>query len=516
MKKIAILGSSGGNLYNLGGKQPTQLLQEIINQARSASIEVNAIQFVGASTPMDNLTANTKASLYTFSDGEIIKGKTNSLDNINEQTEEIDEMISKMIDRGEIEGLVLMSCDPKGINKKSIRSACEKKIPIVGTGGTSMADVQNMGGNVIAVSGTTGTTNRTRAISAITSLSKNFGLKYRPVIGGSSTDDDQGSLKDRISVRGIMMASLPGFIAMAIVLALSKIPILSGLSELFDLLIAALPIMVASVAAYQVSGLGEVGVISGIIAGALSAEGGLIGGIVGGILAGVFAHYLIQKAFEFKFPGTTANIIAGGLSGLFAGLLVFFLLSPVTLFLGNSIRDLIQAAIDFNPILAGAIAGALIWPSIMSGVYHAAILPIVLLEMESTGMSFLGAIDMVALVMVSAGITLANVVSPVEEGDKAIALPGLFINLVFGTFVEASYPFMFANKIVFAGGVIAAAIGGTLVGTFGIQGTAYVPSLVAPGLSNNTIGFIISMAVAMGLAFLFTLIGNKMMRRKSK
>ena len=37
--------------------------------------------------------------------------------------------------------------------------------------------------------------------------------------------------------------------------------------------------------------------------------------------------------------------------------------------------------------------------AIIGGVYHAAILPIVLLEMESTGFSFLGAIDMTGLVM---------------------------------------------------------------------------------------------------------------------
>lgn len=516
MKKIAILGSSGGNLYNLGGKEPLKLLGEIITQANSASIEVEDIVFVGAFSTLDKVNDNSEGRLFTFESGEIIATERMLLKEINELAEIRDAIVAEKILNNEIDGLVLVSSDPENVNKKTVEAAAKMKTPIVGTGGTSMANVQSKGGNVIAVSGTTGTTNRTRAISAISTLSKNFGLKYRPIIGTAGPKDspEQGTIRDRISLRGIMMSSLPGFIAMAILLALSKIPIFDSLSDTFNMLIGALPIIVAGVAAYQVSGLGEVGIVSGVVAGALSVDGGIIGGIAGGILAGILADYFIRKAFEFNMPGTTANIIAGGLSGLVAGLIIYFLLAPVALFAGDSVRNLIQAALDFNPIVAGALAGLLIWPAIMGGVYHAAILPIVLLEMETAGVSFLGAVDMVGLVMVSAGITLANVLSPVDEGDKAIALPGLLVNLGFGTFVEAAYPFMFANKLVFAGGLIASTVGGILIGFLGVQGTAYVPSLLAPGLSNNAIGFVISMVASMAIAFVFTVIANKDRKRK--
>ena len=122
---------------------------------------------------------------------------------------------------------------------------------------------------------------------------------------------------------------------------------------------------------------------------------------------------------------------------------------------------------------------------IIGGVYHAAILPIVLLEMESTGFSFLGAIDMTGLVMVSAGITLANVLFPRQKSDAAVALPGFLINLGFGTFVEASYPFMFSNKLVFGGAILASTVSGALVGLLGVKGTASVPSFMAPFLANE-------------------------------
>ncbi|WP_233201425.1 hypothetical protein [Sporosarcina sp. P13] len=172
----------------------------------------------------------------------------------------------------------------------------------------------------------------------------------------------------------------------------------------------------------------------------------------------------------------------------------------------------IQQTIAFIPILAGAVAGLLIWPAILGGIYHAAILPIVLLEMEQTGVSFLGAVDMVGLVMVAAGINLANILFPRDKGEATIAAPGFMINMGFGTFVESAYPFMFSNKFVFAGAIVSGGIGGMIVGLFDVRGTAYLPSFVAPFASSNVIGLIIAMLSSMLCAFIITTIANRAVR----
>ncbi|GAB6106682.1 hypothetical protein [Fusibacter bizertensis] len=515
MKKIAIIGSSGGNLYNLGGKEPHKLLNEILQQADSAGILVTDIVFVGANMSMDKASDSTQARLITI-DTNITMGDYEKLNVVNEKAKQSDEMLAQKILGNEIDGIVVMSADPSNVNKASLEAAAKTRIPIVGTGGTSMAKLQNIGANILAVSGTTGTTNRTRAISAISSLSKAYGIKYKPVIGTSSSSSTEipSNIKDRISIRGIMMASLPGFIAMSLVLALSKISFLSEFEELFNILINILPVIVAAIAAKQVSGLDEIGIVSGIVAGALSTQGGIIGGILGGVLAGVLASYLIRKSFDLKIPGTTANLIGGGLSGLIAGLVVYFLIAPIALALGNGIRDLIEGALAFSPILAGLLAGALIWPAILGGVYHAAILPIVLLEMEKTGMSFLGAVDMVGLVMVSAGITLANIISPRHKENRSLAVPGFLINIGFGTFVEAAYPFMFSSKYVMGIAILSASVGGLLVGVMGVFGTAYVPSVVAPGLSNSPLGFAICMIISMLISMTLTILANRFTKEK--
>ncbi len=192
--------------------------------------------------------------------------------------------------------------------------------------------------------------------------------------------------------------------------------------------------------------------MAGVVAGVLSVEGGLIGGIIGGVMAGIFVRWLFELCLNWRFPMTTVNIVAGGISGLAAGLIMHYLLSPLALSAGNYIKLAIESTLAFSPILAGLLAGLVIWPAILGGVYHAVILPLVLLEMEKSGVSFLGAVDMVGLVMVAAGINLANVIAPREKAKlpllrRACSLTG------FGTFVESAYPFMFANKIVFGSAI---------------------------------------------------------------
>lgn len=521
MKNIALVGSSGGNLYNQGGKEPPKMLGEIKTQAESAGIAFSDVVFVGANRSLDQKGPDTKGRLYTIQDqGPLETGEELSLEDCNKLALEADKALAERIQAGQIDGLIVLSADPDKTNHASIKAAAEKKIPVVGTGGTSLGKVQSMGSRVVSASGTTGTTNRTRAVAFLSAFAKEFGLKYRPVIGSSGPGNEaqSGTVFSRINFRGIMMASMPGFIAMALVLAISKIPALSSLEEVFNLLIGALPVIVATIAAKQISGLDEVGIVAGLIAGFMAKDGGILGGLVVGILSGIMAYYIASFLFSKRVPGTTVSLAAGAISGLVAGFIGMYLLAPVTLWLGNGIRELINMALDFSPLLAGLVAGVLIWPAIIGGVYHAAILPIVLLEMEQAGSSFLGAIDLTGLVMVSAGITLANIVLPRNSGDRTAAIPGFAINMGFGTFVEASYPYIFSDKLVFAGAIIASTVSGALVGFFGVRGTAYVPSLLAPGLANEGHGLkmVICMVVAMAVSFAITLIANRIHIQKNK
>lgn len=339
MKKLAVIGSSGGNLYNQGGSDPKKMMEEIFIQADSAGIEVDYVQFVGTNMTMDNISLDAKARLWTLKEKNTIEcSEEKTLKEINEKAEYYDEKLAELIVEGKIDGIMLLSCDPKGINKKALTEASKKNIPVAGTGGTSMANTQTMGCKVIAASGTTGTTNRTRAISAISAFAKEWKLKYSPVIGGGNTQIQEGNVWKRINFRGIMMASMPGFIAMALCLALSKIPGLDGLEEIFNTLVGFLPVVLAAIAAKQISGLDEVGIVAGIVGGALSVDGGIIGGLLVGIIAGVLAYYIISLCFKYKVPGTTANIASGGISGLISGLIGMYAIAPIAAWMGEAIK----------------------------------------------------------------------------------------------------------------------------------------------------------------------------------
>ncbi len=514
-KRIAVVGSSGGNLFVLGGDDPEALISETVRQSDAANIGISHVQFVAAKRSMDSADGDVPASLWSLREETPIRLHEGTLEEMNGLAREMDGDLARMIEAGEIDALVLVSADPDGVNQTSVEAAASRGLPASGTGGTSISAAQSRGLEFVAASGTTGTTNRTRAVSYISGLAREWGLSYRPVIGTTSDAASDEKPWRRISLPSIMISSLPAFIAMALVLAIGKIPGLDFMEDVFTLLIDALPVVVAVVAARKVSGLDEVGVIAGVVAGVLSVEGGILGGIVGGIIAGILAHQLLVLTLARRFPATTANIVSGGLSGLIGGLIVYFAVAPVALAAGDGIRTAIEWAVEVNGVLAGAIAGLLIWPAIIGGVYHSAILPIVLLEMERSGNSFFGAIDMVGLVMAAAGITLANIIYPRTTAERAMASSGFPINVGFGTFVEAAYPFMFADRIVFFGAILSAGVGGSLVGLFGIRGTAYVPSVVAPVVSNNALAFVAAMLTSALLAHSITLFANWRSRNAS-
>lgn len=81
-------------------------------------------------------------------------------------------------------------------------------------------------------------------------------------------------------------------------------------------------------------------------------------------MAGIFVRWLFELCLNWRFPMTTVNIVAGGISGLAAGLIMHYLLSPLALSAGNYIKLAIESTLAFSPVLAGLLAGLVIWPAI--------------------------------------------------------------------------------------------------------------------------------------------------------
>ena len=71
MKKIAVIGSSGGNLYRQGGDNPKAMIKEIKVQANSAGMEIEFVQFIGINGSMDGADDDAPAKLYALDGAEV-------------------------------------------------------------------------------------------------------------------------------------------------------------------------------------------------------------------------------------------------------------------------------------------------------------------------------------------------------------------------------------------------------------------------------------------------------------
>jgi fructose-specific phosphotransferase system IIC component len=519
IKKVAIIGSSGGNLFHSGGSDPEQLLNEISIQCRAAGISLSAVLFITADVSMDHLKPSTPAKLFEWNSSSDVFARTfdGTLEEVNLEASCKDEDIAAMIASEQIDGLILMSADPLGVNQLSITAAIERQLPIVGTGGTSMGRVKAMGANVIALSGTTGTTNLTRAVSFVLALSRFWKIPYQITRGdsgaGSATSAESGWKQLRIS--GIMTSSMPAFIAVLLVMSLSNLPIFSRLDEASMILSALPPIILAILAARKMSDLGELTLIAGLIAGLLSVQGGIIGAILAGIAAGKLVPWFFKMCTQWSFPATSVNIAAGGFSGLVPGLLMLYVVGPWTTAAGDEIREALEWVLHLNPTLMGLGFGLCMWPLIMKGWYHSTVLPLILIEMEKYGNSFFGALDMAGLVMVSAGILFAQWVIPQSPEQRNIVLKPFWLNIGFGTFIEASYPYMRISKAVYRGAIVASGLAGSLIGTWSLKSTAYVPSYMALLFSNNAWGFLAAISTGFIVAFAIAAVVNLANTRKS-
>lgn len=70
-KKIAFIGSSGGNLYKQGGNNLPAMMKEICGQTKVADMEITFVQYVLASGSLDNVGPDSPATLYTWNGTEV-------------------------------------------------------------------------------------------------------------------------------------------------------------------------------------------------------------------------------------------------------------------------------------------------------------------------------------------------------------------------------------------------------------------------------------------------------------
>mmetsp|Transcript_23410 Transcript_23410/g.34421 ORF Transcript_23410/g.34421 Transcript_23410/m.34421 type:complete len:221 (-) Transcript_23410:68-730(-) len=173
------------------------------------------------------------------------------------------------------------------------------------------------------------------------------------------------------------------------------------------------------------------------------------------------------------------------------------------------------------------------------GWYHSIFLPLILIEMERGEPSVLGAVDECTLVLVSAGICAANILSGqqnrgeqaggggggnnlnsnVSNQDSSIVHRGLCINLLCGDFIEVAYPYMERSMIVnvasyFASGVATEVLYKEMPDL--VLSSAYLPLPLSIWLSQDWQRMGVACLAAFGISFIGALVANMFQRSKEE
>jgi hypothetical protein len=204
------------------------------------------------------------------------------------------------------------------------------------------------------------------------------------------------------------------------------------------------------------------------------------------------------------------NIVLGGFIGMIIALgLEWTGISQVLSQCTEVLRNIIKANIfiqENDGITGyGFLMGCIFVYGSKVGWYHSILLPVILLEMELGHPSILGAIDECTLVLVSAGICAANVLTK----KTALSLRGLLINLTCGDFIEVAYKDMDESKVVnlfayLAGGISTEIL--YLKRPQDVLSSAYLPFPVSIMLAKDTSRISLAMFSAFSIPFIGILV----------
>lgn len=510
MKRVALVGSSGGNLRNIGGGNPPELIGQVKAQLAAAGIALTAVIFVSADRSLD-VEEGASAALWLLRDGEPRAVLTGSLDDVNARAQTEDEELAETIMAGGLDGVILVSAEPAGVNKASVSAVAARDLPASGSGGTCVATAEAGGVRFVASSGTMGTTNVTRAITYTAGLAREWHLTYRPA--SAEGESSAISVWQRFDPRPVLSDALPALIPIGVVLGFSRHLPASIATEIHGPLLRAIPVVIAVYAAARVSRLGLAGVAGGLIAGVIAQRGGLISALAAGFGAAALGNWLIIKAAQLQWPATMANIIASGGAGVLAGLGAGYALAVPSRAVDHYVALGIDRGLQSYGLWIGLLVGALMWPLMLKGLYHTIIIPLMVVEMEQRGVSFLATMDVIGLVVAAAGIAAANVWLPRVAAHRRAALHTLRITLWFGDYVEGVYPFFEADRRILFVAVGAATATGAIAGSTSARSVSYIPPWLAPVIGSSAIGLTVALLACFVVAFAATCILNGLARQ---
>ena len=503
-KRIAIIGSTGGNLYLQGGLLGKNLLNSIEREVERWGYNIRAVLYLCADRSMDVINDKSQVTLIT-KNLDISEGASGELSKINQLVASGCEEIGDAIKNGEIDALISISADPAGVNQSVYQFAKHAKIPIVASGASSVAWLRKLGCKVIYATGTTGTSSEFRSINYLTALARYWG------------DNVKGQVWQRISetVKSASFSfetwTLPYFLMIVILKGLSSYG-LPVVEDLYTALLNIAPLVACLAVSLSLLSDPRLGMATAITTGIVVSffNAGFVGGILAGYITAVIFNTILHLSAGRRMPGSAQGILIYSVTVVSIAL-PFSIAAEFLGALTGIIAMLPERIMAENLFWIGFIVGVTFWPAMESGLYHRVLLPFILLEISVKGISVMGAFDVLCLVVMAVG---ANIAALFFGGDFKQGLMSLMENIIYGTNVEYVYTMSEGRRVVRYGLYFLCGIVGIFILKLGLMGVGYLPLFILPFIVENGQKLGLAMTMVAMLSALYFAVCGLLMRKK--
>ena len=227
------------------------------------------------------------------------------------------------------------------------------------------------------------------------------------------------------------------------------------------------------------------------------------------IILSVWVMSYVYRFFEKKIPDIISVIFTPMLTLVIVIPVCMIMICPLGYYIGEYIAKGVQVLIDFSPILAGFVIGAIRPFTVLTGTHHA-VRAIVSQQLATYGYTTIGAMNyMSTMAQAAAPLAIYFVLRKHNEKMKNLSLSAAISGFL-GVTEPGLYGIIVKYKVAFIATMIGGGIGGAISSTFNSAEYAMVmsslitiPATFGDGFIGIVIGLPTSIIITMAIIFVF-------------
>lgn len=227
------------------------------------------------------------------------------------------------------------------------------------------------------------------------------------------------------------------------------------------------------------------------------------------IILSVWVMSYVYRFFEKKIPDIISVIFTPMLTLVIVIPVCMIMICPLGYYIGEYIAKGVQVLIDFSPIVAGFVIGAIRPFTVLTGTHHA-VRAIVSQQLATYGYTTIGAMNyMSTMAQAAAPLAIYFVLRKHNEKMKNLSLSAAVSGFL-GVTEPGLYGIIVKYKVAFIAVMIGGGIGGAISSVFGSAEYAMVmsslitiPATFGDGFMGIVIGLPASIIITMAIIFMF-------------